>query len=114
MSSPCRLKIDFEQWSELADRDPARFELLRHKLIEELIAAASARSQQRLRGLQWRIDQVRDHSPNPLAACIALSNMMWQAFAGEGGLAETLNRQSADHEGKGATAQILPFSRQHQ
>lgn len=83
---------DFEQWMRLASQDPEGFELMRLDMIEELISSASSHCQKRLRGLQWRIDQVRGLSANPMAACIALSGMMWETFAGEDGLVQTLNR----------------------
>ncbi len=98
MSHTLGQPMDFEQWSQLASQDPARFEAKRREVIEALIAGASQRCQQRLRGLQWHIDQVRDHAPNPMAACISLSNMMWDAFAGEEGLAETLNTRRFPHK----------------
>ena len=115
MSHTERLKMDFEQWSTLASEDPAGFERRRREMIDELIGAASQRCRQRLRGLQWRIDQVRDHSPNPMAACISLSNMMWESFAGEEGLADTLNRQHLTGKGEKHQAEesegadIIPF-----
>jgi len=82
--------LDFEQWSELASSDPEAFEDQRKALIDMVISRAPERRQQRLRGLQWRVDQVRNRSSNPLAACISLSDMMWEAFAGNNGLVETL------------------------
>ena len=115
MSHTERLNMDFEQWSALASEDPAAFERCRREMIEGVIDGASQRCQQRLRGLQWRIDQVRDHSPNPMAACISLSNMMWESFAGEEGLAETLNRRHHPRKGEakgdnGADeGHIIPF-----
>jgi hypothetical protein len=109
MSHLYRQSVDFEQWSQLASRDPARFEVMRRELIETMIDAASERCQQRLWGLQWRIDQVRAHSPNPMAACISLSNMMWEAFAGEDGLAETLNARSFPQDKRLNKAKIIPF-----
>ncbi|MDH5784160.1 MAG: DUF3135 domain-containing protein [Chromatiales bacterium] len=109
MSDADRQTMDFEHWSTLASRDPVAFEQLRRELIEEVIDAASQRCQQRLRGLQWRIDQVREHSPSPMAACISLSNMMWDAFAGEDGLVETLNRRDSLYRRIRKEATIIPF-----
>ncbi|MCW8918253.1 MAG: DUF3135 domain-containing protein [Gammaproteobacteria bacterium] len=102
--------IDFEQWRELAKRDPAGFEARRLELIEALIDSSSPRRQRRLRGLQWRIDLMRDHAANPLAACVSLNRMMWESFAGKGGLAQILSdgpspRRVAIPGGK----RVLPF-----
>ncbi|MEN8170487.1 MAG: DUF3135 domain-containing protein [Pseudomonadota bacterium] len=101
--------MDFEQWRKLASQDPDGFELMRHDMIEAAIDAASERLQQRLRGLQWRIDQVRRRSPSPMAACISVSNMMWESFAGEDGLAQTLNRRSLPERQASRKADVFPF-----
>jgi hypothetical protein len=85
-------QLDFEQWRLLASRDPEEFENRRKALIDAVISRAPERRQQRLRGLQWRVDQVRNRSSNALAACISLSDMMWESFAGSNGLVETLQR----------------------
>ncbi|HEY5602268.1 MAG TPA: DUF3135 domain-containing protein, partial [Gammaproteobacteria bacterium] len=34
----------------------------------------------RLRCLQWKIDRVREKMPTPLAACVAISDMMWDSL----------------------------------
>jgi len=109
MSHICRESIDFEQWSRMARQDPEGFEALRLEMIEEVIEAASGRCQRRLRGLQWQIDQMRERSANPMAACIALSKMMWEAFAGEDGLVQTLNREAPLERPVVSGAKILPF-----
>ncbi len=109
MSHLCRKPMDFEQWSQLAMQNPVAFEAKRRELIEAMISTASQRCQQRLRGLQWRIDQVRERSPNPMAACISLSNMMWESFAGVDGLAQTLNTRHFVGRRTSHGAQILPF-----
>lgn len=83
--------FDFEQWAELAHTDPEGFEASRSAAIEAAISRAPARTQARLRRLQWKVDQVRRISANPLAACIEMNKMMWDRFAGEGGLVESLH-----------------------
>ncbi len=80
----------FDAWKELAARDPQAFEALRRQRIEEMIARAPAERRERLRGLQWRIEQARRRAPNPMAACISLSRMMWDAVYGAQGLLATL------------------------
>lgn len=83
---------DFDRLRVLAARDPAAFEAKRREVIEAAIARAPGDRQQRLRGLQWRVEQVRRRAANPLAACIALSGMMWEAVSGQGGLLEVLTQ----------------------
>lgn len=84
--------FDFDRWSELASRDPEGFEARRTQAIEAAIRQAPARTQARLRRLQWKLDQVRRTSGTPLAACIRMHNMMWDSVYGRGGLLESLNR----------------------
>ena len=113
MSSFCRQLMDFEHLSKLASQDPDGFEAVRHEMIEELIDSASERCRRRLRGLQWQIDQVRVHSTNPMAACVSLSNMMWESFAGEEGLADTLNRRHDSGVSASMNAKVIPLPHHH-
>jgi len=79
-------EIDFDTWSEMARTDPDTFELMRQAAIEDAIGSASESSRQRLRCLQWRIDQERRLAHTPLAACLRISRMMWRTVLGPGGL----------------------------
>lgn len=74
--------IDFEYWSSLASTDPQKFEQLRKDQIELIIEKASTqRQKRRLQGLQWRIDKIREqHKDSAMAACIAISELMWETF----------------------------------
>lgn len=113
MSRFCQSSMDFEQWSRLAVQDPEGFEAMRRELIDKLIESASERCRRRLRGLQWRVDQVRQQAPSPMAACVSLSSMMWDSFAGEDGLAETLNRQGSAKRLKLEQARVIPLKKGH-
>lgn len=90
MKSAYDWDIDFDAWSALAADDPCRFEQQRSDLIKEVMAFVPVQRQQRMQGLQWRIDKVRETTHTPLAACIIISNMMHEAVLGNGGLCETL------------------------
>lgn len=72
--------FNFDEWLELSKRDPESFEIRRLESIEELINSAPADKQHRLRCLQWKIDRVRDKMATPLAACVAISDMMWDSL----------------------------------
>ena len=72
--------FDFDQWRALAEHDPAAFEAAREAAIEKLIQQIPEDRQRRLHGLQWRIDTVRSMAPNPTAAFLTLSEMMWDSF----------------------------------
>lgn len=82
--------VDFDEMRALAERDPVAFEQRRQELIAAAISRVSKQRQRRMLGLQWRIEQARRQAPTPLAACILLSNMMWESFAGERGLQSLL------------------------
>lgn len=73
-------KLDFDHWLALAKSDPDSFEALRSQIIDEAIARFAESHQMHLRRVQWRIDRVRERSRSPMAACIAISNMMWDSF----------------------------------
>jgi hypothetical protein len=67
-----------------------------------------------MQGLQWRIDQIRETSPNAMAACLKLSSMMWETLLGEDGLLDRLRAL----EGKDPTklapripAKVIPLNR---
>lgn len=91
MAKHATTDFDFDRWSSLAEHDPESFERLRCEAIDGLIESVPVHMQQRLRGLQWRIDQVRGQSRTPMDACLRLSDMMWERLVGDGSLLETLN-----------------------
>ena len=103
----------FKVLSVLAQNDPAGFEAERKKILEESICKAPEARRQRLRCLQWRIDRVRDRAKTPLAACIAISEMMWDSFYElhqlyqDLGMTKTQHRKTAVKPLRSAT--ILPF-----
>lgn len=107
--------LDFDQWRLLARSDPEAFESRRREVIDAAIARAPAKRQPRLRGLQWRIDLMRRRASTPLAACITLSDMMWQAFAGSNGLLERLHGRGREHLLSTSSSpmpdNVLPLSR---
>ena len=107
-------ELDFDAAMELARSDPEAFEQYRHDVIEALIARAPERNRLHLRRLQWRIDQVRARSSNPIAACVKLYRMMWESFAGECGLIDTMcNARNTPRGVENLTpkAKVLPLSR---
>ena len=72
--------FDFDLWSELAHRNPDAFEELRKLTVELAILKRSQRNRRRLKGLQWQIDQLREQSGSPLAACWRINDLMWEKF----------------------------------
>ena len=106
--------IDFDDWSNLARRDPEGFEARRRALLDSFIKAQPVGRRQRLRGLQWQVDCIRQSSSTPLVACQRVSQLMWDAFTGPAGLVQTLvGALPEPREGQRKThsAKILPFPR---
>jgi hypothetical protein len=102
--------IDFDQWATLARTDPAAFEARRAERIEALLRNAPPARQERLRRLQWRIDQIRRTSATPLAACIRISGMMWASVCGPCGMVQALNgRGGGAPAAPAAVARVLAF-----
>lgn len=63
----------FDQLMALLDTNPAEFESLRKRLIEEEMRNAMPQHLRRLRGLQFQIDGLsRTSKKNPLDCCVRL------------------------------------------
>jgi len=114
--------LDFDRWMRLAEEDLESFEATRVAAIEELIESFSPANRDRMRRLQWRIDQERRLAKSPMGSCLRLSKMMWRQLLGEGGLRDRLldlaGGMSRDSQGEAAaaaqptsSAQVLAFSR---
>lgn len=84
------LQFDFDHWASIAKENPELFESMRTQLLEQMIQRSPEQIKQRMEGLQWRIDQVRNRSSNPLSSCLRISKMMWNSVLGEHGLLTAL------------------------
>lgn len=67
---------DFDEMVTLALSNPEAFEEVRRQHIESFLNTVPQEKRQRLAGLQWKIDQIRNLANTPMAACIKISNMM--------------------------------------
>ncbi len=107
--------LDLDRLTRLAREDPDAFERERRRLVETLISSAPPGQQQRLRGLQWRLDTVRERAGTPLAACLRMSAMMWERITGPGGLLDALaaldGAPSSTPAKSPAAARVLDFPR---
>ena len=88
--------LDLDRLTRLAREDPAAFEAERRRLVEELIESAPEQQRQRLRGLQWQVDTVREHAATPMAACLKISGMMWDRITEPGGLLDAFDALQGD------------------
>lgn len=112
-------KMDFDAWSAMARNDPAAFESLRLAAIEAAIASAPVAKRERLRRLQWRIDQERRLARTPMGACLRISRMMWRRVLGPGGLNDRVDdlrrvvhgRQRAAAPDRVPSGRVLVFAR---
>ena len=106
--------INFEYWAKLASTDPQKFEQLRQDKISAIIEKASSHRQKRLRGLQWRIDQIREqHKNSPTKACLAISELMWETFEHLAGLlrSQAQDGLSAPTSSPSIQQNVIPFPR---
>lgn len=103
-------EFDFDAWSRLAAQDPEAFEMRRRMLIEQLIQSAPDTNRARLKGLQFRLDMERRRARTPLAACLRISDMMWQSLLGPEGLQASLNQliNSTSESPRKSTAAAQP------
>jgi len=101
-------EIDFDTWSEMARNDPETFELMRLAAIEAAIQGAPEASRERLRCLQWRIDQERRLARTPMAACVRISHMMWRSVLGEGGLRDRYGELQRLFDGHSGAESLTP------
>ena len=83
-------QFEFDHWSSVAREDPARFESMREALLEDMIQQTPEKLRPRIEGLQWRIDQIRNLSSNPMSSCLRISKMMWESVIGDHGLITAL------------------------
>ncbi|ABO89062.1 conserved hypothetical protein [Aeromonas salmonicida subsp. salmonicida A449] len=71
---------DFDTLRRLAVAEPERLDELLRQQIEGLIDRVSPEQQQRLRGLQFRIDCQRQLAKNNMDSCIRIAAMMHDSF----------------------------------
>ena len=105
--------FDFDLWSKMAQEEPEKFELMRQQLIDDLIAQAPEHFKPRMIGLQWQVDQLRKQASNPMAACLRISQKMWNNVVGENGLLNALQepRKILSTLEKAPVGKILSFER---
>lgn len=111
----------FDEWAELAKSDPAAFEKMRLAAIDRCIEDLPKAQQERMRRLQWRIEQERRMARTPLNACLRISRMMWDSILGNTGLQKRLTELGGMAPGGAAMnpgsrptlpkADVLEFSR---
>lgn len=99
-----------EELLKLAQENPQALEALRQKEIAALIESAPVSMQRRLRGLQFQIDAKRSASKTPMAACIAISKMMFDSvYELNNALNSARNDQEAPVVKEAANADVLAF-----
>ena len=82
--------FDFDEWAHIAKKDPEQFERMRQELIDGAINQVPDHLKQRMEGLQWQIDQIRNQSKSPIESCLKISQKMLDNVYGENGLLSVL------------------------
>lgn len=98
-----KIGFDFDEMTKLAQSDPDAFEEKRQAILESFIANQPEEYRQRMKQQQWVIDSTRMVSPNPLASCVRITDLMLAKCYGEGGLVDSLrafcaNKSLPDHD----------------
>ena len=105
--------FNFDEWLQLARSDPEAFEKRRQQAIDELIATVSSEKQQRLRGLQWRIEMERRKYKDSMVRCQKVFSMMWASVYSDNGLLQALQGKTAAQghktDGRRGRASVLEF-----
>lgn len=97
---------NFDVLLHLANHHPEEFERLRQARIDQLMTQASNESQRKLKGLQFQIDAQRQIHACPMASCMKISEMMYQAV---GELSQCLNGALEPQPAYAEVADILDF-----
>ena len=98
-------EFEFDLWARLADHDPRAFEAARARVLQSLIESAPDAARRRLEGLQWRVDRIRETADNPMAACLRISGMMWDAVLREDGLVDRIEQLTGERPVRPETGQ---------
>ena len=101
--------FDFDFWLRLARENPAEFETMRKHALQEVIDRTPAPGHQRMQGLQWQVDRLRERADNPMASCVQISKMMWNAVLGERGLLDALENPGKWAGDKTSEAKVVPL-----
>jgi hypothetical protein len=71
-------QLSFDEWCDLHQSDPRRFDSYRLKVLNDLIDSAPAESKPRLRGLLFRMEGESRRSKSRLGYNLCLSSMMME------------------------------------
>lgn len=107
IDTPARENPDHDAMACLAREDPEAFERLRRDLLDGMIERAPDHLKPRLRGVQFRVDQVRQLAHTPLNATIRISELMWKSFLS---LSDELSGRANRNE-EPASARVIDFRR---
>lgn len=81
MSKPQAVELpSYDVLAQLARNDPVAYEAWRCEVIEDFINSAPEKMKPRLRGLQWRVECVRQQSKTALGSAVRLNDLMWKSF----------------------------------
>ena len=103
---------NFDEWAALALSDPQAFEVQRQEVIDRAIRAAPAARQEKLRRIQWKLDQIRRTSRTPMAACLRMNRLLWESVSGDNGLLARLQQPALVRQRPAASAgaRIIPLA----
>lgn len=99
----------FDDLTKMAQSDPKALESLRQRITQEVITGAPTHMRERLSGLQFQIDMVRQRNDHPIVTCAKISDMMNKQL---GDLRMALTAPDAYLDARTSNkATVLPFER---
>ena len=107
-------EMDFDQWRELFETDPAKFEQLREQALNDLIDSAPVHMKPRLEGLKFQLKGESIRAKSSLDYQIRLSNMMMDSLLSLRDQVQSLLadiNEPAAKPSEPKTAVVLPFAR---
>ncbi len=106
--------LSFDEWCELHQSDPRRFNAYRLKILNDLIDSAPEQSKPRLRGLLFRMEGESRRSRSQLGYNLRLSSMMMEMLDDMRAHIHLLCAADVNElKGHGlgqASAKVIPFS----
>ena len=65
--------FNFDEWLELAQKNPEKFERRRTEEIEKIIKSSPPETKKRLERLQWKVNEERRKLKNPLSSAAVIA-----------------------------------------
>jgi len=103
--------FSFEQWCQLHENDPDRFDACRLKLLNDLVDAAPRRSQSRLRGLMFTMAGESRRAKSAEGYNMKLGLMMMSKLEELQGELVSFGSGNFTNNTQSVSAKVIPFQK---